>query len=210
MTQSHRTPQTQCASIEVELKFYVHEPEALRAKLESLRPSATSIESHCDTYFRHPCRDFAATREALRIRRVTTHPNAGESVTELCTEARVTYKGPHLPGLVKARRELEWSLEPSDAGGSNLETLLIHLGFEPVASVKKQRRSSQLIRAGREVTIAFDEVENVGSFVEVEVLAVGEEDVAAAREVVSGLASELGLHSPETRSYLSLLLSRKD
>jgi adenylate cyclase, class 2 len=200
--------QSQSASIEVELKFRVHDPKSLHTKLDSLSPSTASIEAHCDTYFRHPCRDFAATREALRIRRVTTRSVNHEGLTRESTEARVTYKGPHLPGLVKARRELEWSLEPSDAGGNNLEALLVHLGFEPVASVKKQRSSSQLMRAGREVTIALDEVESVGSFVEVEVLAVGEDDVAAAREIVAGVASELGLQSPEIRSYLSLLLSR--
>jgi adenylate cyclase, class 2 len=195
-------------AIEVELKFPVDEPALLRKKLQSMSATDLPSESHCDTYFRHPSRDFATTREALRIRRVTVRTISQAGITQESTEARVTYKGPHLPGLVKARRELEWSLEPSDPDGSNLQTLLVLLGFEPVASVKKSRLPFQLIRNGREVTIALDQVENVGSYAEVEVLALGEEEVADVREIVVGLADELGLKTPETRSYLSLLLSR--
>jgi adenylate cyclase, class 2 len=200
--------QSQAAPIEVELKFHIDAPEHLRQKLKSMNIGERSQETHCDTYFRHPCRDFAATREALRIRRITTRVQDADGITDVRTEARVTYKGPHLPGLVKARREMEWSLEPSDGGGENLQALLIQLGFEPVASVTKMRESSQLIRDGREVTVALDDVEKVGTYVEVEVIADGEQDVAMAREIVSGLANELGLKEPEPRSYLSLLLSR--
>ena len=50
------------------------------------------MQEHVDTYYNHPSRDFAETREALRIRRVDGVP-------------MVTYKGTKLPGEVKARRE---------------------------------------------------------------------------------------------------------
>ena len=63
----------------------------------------------------------------------------------------MTYKGPNLPGTVKARHELEWALHPSDPAGEQLEELLIRLGFEPVATVVKVRQSMVLLRevAGR-------------------------------------------------------------
>jgi adenylate cyclase, class 2 len=200
--------------IEVELKFCVPDVETLIAKLVQLQASDAGAESHCDTYFRHPCRDFAATREALRIRRITRHRSTkssgtGESVGTIDEpDTCVTYKGAHLPGNVKARRELEWSLEASDQDGANLQSLLLCLGFEMVATVKKQRRSRQLHRSGRDVIVALDLVENVGSYAEIEVLASDENDLEAAREVVSGLAEELGLATPEPRSYLTLLLNR--
>jgi adenylate cyclase class 2 len=58
------------------------------------------------------------------------------------------------------------------------------------------------------VIVALDQVENVGSYAEIEVLAADENDLQAARDVVSRLAEELGLSTPEPRSYLTLLLSR--
>jgi adenylate cyclase class 2 len=197
--------------IEVELKFCVPDVETLAAKLVKLQASEVEAESHCDSYFRHPCRDFAATREALRIRRITRHRpresiDTGGTIDE--PDTCVTYKGAHLPGNVKARRELEWSLEASDKDGTNLQSLLLSLGFEMVATVKKQRRSRQLHRSGRDVIVALDLVESVGSYAEIEVLAADENDLEAARKVVSGLAEELGLTTPEPRSYLTLLLSR--
>lgn len=194
--------------IEVELKFCVPDAEALIAKLVNLDACDVEAESHCDTYFRHPCRDFAATREALRIRRITRHRQDELGAMSDEQDTCVTYKGAHLPGNVKARRELEWSLEASDHDGTNLQSLLLCLGFEMVATVKKQRRSRQLRRSGRDVIVALDQVENVGSYAEIEVLAADENDLQAARDVVSRLAEELGLSTPEPRSYLTLLLSR--
>ena len=196
--------------IEVELKFCVPDVETLIAKLVQLQASDAGAESHCDSYFRHPCRDFAATREALRIRRITRHRSSESIDTGGATDEQdtcVTYKGAHLPGNVKARHELEWSVEASDHDGTNLQSLLLCLGFEMVATVKKQRRSRQLHRSGRDVIVALDLVESVGSYAEIEVLAADENDLEAAREVVSGLAEELGLTTPEPRSYLTLLLS---
>ena len=123
-------------SIEVELKFRVEEPAAMLEQLVNLGAIEGPIERHQDTYFRHPCRDFAQTREALRIRRVnlTTDP-AGQGAAK--GEARITYKGPHLVGPVKARRELEWQLDPSDPQGDQLQQLFELLGFGPVATVTK-------------------------------------------------------------------------
>lgn len=194
--------------IEVELKFRVEDLPLIEKRLTAMEASAGPIESHQDLYFRHPCRDFVATREALRIRRVGITGDDASGQTELAKETRVTYKGPLLPGNIKARRELEWSLQPSDPDGHQLQELLGCLGFEAVTTVRKRRYSMSLVREQREVTIAMDDVENVGSFVEVEVIAVGEQDVGVAREIVSQLATELGLSDPEPRSYLSMVLAK--
>ena len=58
----------------------------------------------------------------------------------------------------------------------------------------------------RQLTVAIDDVELVGRYVEVEVLAKREDDVPVARKAVTNLAMTLGLVTPEPRSYLSLLL----
>jgi adenylate cyclase, class 2 len=194
--------------IEVELKFRVDDQDVLVARLKSLGAVPGATESHRDLYFRHPCRDFVQTREALRIRRVVISRTSSNGHLETESQSRVTYKGPHLPGGIKARHELEWELNPSDPAGSQLEELLIRLGFEPVTTVVKERQSMLLIRDNREVTIALDEVVQVGNYVEVEVLATDESDLQAARELVGRLAAELDLTQPESRSYLSLLLGK--
>jgi adenylate cyclase, class 2 len=198
----------QQSSIEVELKFRVTDQASLANRLSQIGAVMNQQESHRDLYFRHPCRDFVQTREALRIRRVTITRAGSTSLLEPAHESRVTYKGPHLPGGIKARHELEWPLNPSDPDGEQLQELLIRLGFEPVTTVVKQRQSLSLTREGREITVALDEVEQVGSYVEVEVLATGECDVPVARELVGRLAAELNLTEPESRSYLSLLLGK--
>ncbi|MGV3486322.1 MAG: class IV adenylate cyclase [Planctomycetaceae bacterium] len=199
---------TRQASFEVELKFRIEDVEQLMQKLVHLQAVEQPSETHRDTYYRHPCRDFVQTREALRIRQVLTTANSASGQSHAVHEARITYKGPRLPGDIKARHELEWPLNPSDPGGGQMGELLTCLGFEPVATVVKTRRSMVLAREGRDVTVAIDQVEQVGSYAEVEVVADGERDVEAARGIVARLADELALSAPEARSYLSLLLAR--
>jgi adenylate cyclase class IV len=55
------------------------------------------------------------------------------------------------------------------------------------------------------VEVAVDEVDRLGSFVELEVLA-SEKTLDAARACVVSLAAELGLSVSERRSYLEMLL----
>jgi adenylate cyclase class 2 len=147
-----------------------------------------------DQYFAHPCRDFAKTDEALRIRTV-----GGKSF--------VTYKGPKLDATTKTRRELELPLHPNDADGSRFSELLALLGFTPVAVVRKTRRSFQISRAGCVVDGALDEVESVGTFVELELRA-DEASLDETKRVVSTLAAELDLGPSERRSYLEMLLEK--
>ena len=192
--------------IEVELKFVIEDKALLFDRLNALEAVPQPIENHQDLYFRHPSRDFAKTREALRIRRLLVTRMEDNGDTAIKQQARVTYKGTPLSDGIKARHELEWELQPSDPQGDNLQELLIRLGFEPVMTVVKERRPMLLLMQGREVTVAIDEVQNVGSYVEVEVIAVGEADVAAARAAVEKVAVELGLSKPESRSYLAMLL----
>ena len=112
---------------EVEQKHRVDDVAALDARLAERGVTLGPPVEQSDQYFAHPCRDFARTDEALRIRTV------GEA-------SFVTYKGPKLDATTKTRRELELPLDPSDADGSQFAELLTALGFTPVATVRKQRR----------------------------------------------------------------------
>jgi adenylate cyclase, class 2 len=148
-----------------------------------------------DRYFAHPCRDFARTDEALRIRTV------GAS-------SFVTYKGPKINVTTKTRRELELPLDPGDADGSQFAKLLAALGFTPVATVHKERRPFHIDHAGRRVEGALDDVDGVGTFVELELMA-DDADLAAAQQVIRDLADDLQLGPTERRSYLEMLLAKQ-
>ena len=93
-----------------------------------------------------------------------------------------------------SRMELE--TEVSDA--EVLKNILIHLDFSPVASVMKTRK---YMKCGR-FTACLDQVEGLGDFLELEVIA--EQEILSKME---DLLAILGYHMSDTvqTSYLSML-----
>jgi adenylate cyclase, class 2 len=182
---------------EVEQKFAAADLAAVEARLAELGAVVAAAKREVDEYYAHPARDFAVTDEALRIRSVTTE--AGEAVH------RLTYKGPKIDTATKTRRELELPLERGTA--PDWAELLAVLGFRPVAAVRKRRRKAQVAWQGRHVEVSLDEVEQVGTYVELELIAPAEE-VDQARACIASLAQKLALSGSERRSYLALLLGR--
>ncbi len=202
-------------SIEVEQKFRLAEPEVLLAKLLAAGATEIAIERHADTYYRHPSREFAQTREALRIRRITrsaadsalaadSSSLAAESTQS--PETRVTYKGPYCTTGVKARPELEWRLDPGDEDGRNMQSLFEFLGFTSVMTVRKIRRSFLIPHGGRELVVTIDNAELLGTFAEVETIAADEQEIEACRDRIRELADMLDLRSPEAKSYLTMAM----
>ena len=193
-------------NIEVEQKYHVDDADTLEQRLILLGAQEQPTQQHADTYYNHPSRDFAQSHEALRIRQCNGVP-------------LITYKGTKLPGAVKARREMEWRLDPGDPNGSNTEELFLLLGFRKVATVRKSRQSFVLNDSNAPFTITIDRVESVGCFAEIELVVeggnskdehsaadVGSNAIAAARQQIVQLAPKLGLHQDEPRSYLRMLL----
>lgn len=181
-------------SYEVEQKYHVDDLQALLGRLDKIGAKAGSVESHRDTYFNHPCRDFAETKEALRIRRIDGIPH-------------LTYKGRKLPGEIKARRELEWALGPGDSDGTQTEELWGMLGFRSVATVAKTRRNFRLADHLSKFAVMIDEVDRLGTFAEIELIVAEEPAVASARQEIADLAEQLGLIRDEPSSYLRMFLA---
>jgi adenylate cyclase class 2 len=203
------------SSIEVEQKFRLADPELLLAKLLAAGATEIAVEHHADTYYRHPSRDFAQTREALRIRRIARPTADSLSSAESASvadesspspETRVTYKGPYSTTGVKARPELEWRLDPCDEDGRNMQSLFEFLGFTSVMTVRKTRRSFLLSHGGRELVVTIDDAELLGTFAEVETIAAGEQEIESCRGRISELAEMLDLRSPEGKSYLTMAM----
>jgi adenylate cyclase class 2 len=147
-----------------------------------------------DQYFAHPCRDFVQTDEALRIR---TEGN----------NCFVTYKGPKVDKKTKTRQEIELPLGSAVADGEKFGELLHAIGFLPVATVHKIRRSFRIHFAGRDIEGAYDLVDRVGAFIELE-LKVDEAELEEAKRAISELAGKLDLGPSIRRSYLEMLLEK--
>ncbi len=182
--------------LEVEVKFAGADFGTLERRLNDWSAHEASPRVDVDHYFNAPDRDFAVTDEALRLRRI------GE-------RNFVTYKGPKREAQTKTRTEVEVPLADGDTAAADFTALLGHLGYRSVAIVRKTRRAFHLNRAGFALEITLDDVDGVGRFAELEILA-PEEQLDAARTVVLAAAAELGLTHQERRSYLELLLTARD
>lgn len=135
---------------EVEVKLRTdHAP--LRRRLDEAGADRLDAVRQEDVYYDAPHRQFASTDEALRLRR---ERRAGE------WHASLAYKGPRVDERSKTRSEAETAVE--DAGAA--QSILEGLGFEPAATVVKERERYALDG----YTIALDDVEGLGTFVEVE------------------------------------------
>ncbi len=156
--------------------------EALRSRLARLGATHEGDVVEEDVYYQHPCRDFAETDEALRVRR------AGG-------RCELTYKGPKEGGTVKARREE--TVEVGDCKA--IDAILEALGFRKVAVVRKKRSYYRMPG----VVVSLDEVEGLGCFAEVEAREGGEATVLEALKLLG-----LDRYPSTTKSYLELLLEK--
>jgi adenylate cyclase class 2 len=181
--------------LEIEMKFPGADFPALERRLAEWGAVAEPAIDEADHYFNAPDRDFAVTDEALRMRRIGP-------------TNRVTYKGPKRGTTGKTRTEIEVPLAGGDAAAADFARLLQALGYRPVAVVRKRRRIYRLQRGGFALEICLDEVEGLGRFAEVEIVA-PEEQLAAARTVLLETATALGLGGEQRRSYLELLLAAR-
>jgi adenylate cyclase class 2 len=179
--------------LEVEQKYPVADHAQLRAQLTALGCQFHLPLQQADLYFAHPARDFAQTDEALRLRR---------SGDDVC----ITYKGPKLDPTTKTRREIELPIAGDD-GYERYRELLEVLGFKAVMEVRKSRTPGMVAWEGVEIEVALDDVADLGTFIELELLA-SPNDLEAAKGHLASLAQRLGLESPERQGYLDLLFRK--
>ena len=181
---------------EVELKYRLTDHGQIERRLSELGAERGAEISQEDIYLSHPSRDFAATHEALRIRRVGS-------------DNRITYKGPRLCGPTKTREEIEIAVTSGDSAFQQLARLFDNLGFRPVAVVCKSRTPFHLHWRGQQVEIVLDAAVGLGLFAEIETLAESDSELPAAQAAIQALAQELGLTEVEPRSYLRMVLESR-
>lgn len=179
--------------LEVELKFIGVDPSRLERQLTELGAQLVGTLTQADEYFAHPSRNFAETDEALRIR------SEGDRRV-------LTYKGPKVPAAVKIREEVEVDVGPKQE--AELKRILEQLGFRSVAVVAKTRRSWQVSYSGKELKVEIDDVQQLGSFIEIESIT-DSHGVTETEAAILRLAGQLGLDKASKASYLGLLLGAK-
>ena len=180
--------------LEIEQK-YVH-PDLGQLENDLRRLGATPGEVHQETdhYLNAPDRDFARTDEAFRLRRVGPLNF-------------LTYKGPKQSGPLKKRIELEIPLPDGPEAAAQFLQLFAYLHYRPTFVVSKLRRYFHWTVDGFPVTICLDQVEDLGTYAEVEILVPPEQEQAAER-VIQHAARDLGLTQVEPKSYLQLRLEK--
>jgi adenylate cyclase class 2 len=181
-------------TFEVELKFPIADADEMTLQLLARGARRGGVVRQSDLYFQHPCRDFRQTHEALRLRKTVDG-------------LRITYKGPIIDSRTKMRRELELPVGRDPGDFNQFRELLTILGFEAVRGVEKTRAVYDLMWEGRQLELAVDAVDGLGTFLEIESMA-SDSDRDAARDAILQLAEKLGLKDPEKRSYLQLLIQQ--
>jgi len=180
---------------EVEQKFPAPDLEAIKHAIIQRGATEGPTVTQVDTYYAHPVRDYATTDEALRIRRVDD-------------KNVFTYKGPKIDATTKTRQEIELEFADGLAGAEQGDQLLESLGFRRVANVSKVRQTYHLQQADQSIEFALDTIAGLGTYVELEIIAEGEDEMQSAQQTIKTLATDLNLTQPERSSYLELLLEQ--
>ena len=175
--------------IEVEVKAHAPNLDEIAEKLIKIGARRVKEEYQEDLYFNAPHRDFAQTDEALRIRKI----KSGSS-----EEIYITYKGPKMDKVSKTRKEIEVAVEDP----LKVAEIFENLSFRPVATVHKNR----IIYTIGELIVTLDEVQGVGSFVEVEKEIEEGKDTQEALNEIFETYSKIGIKNGfERTSYLELM-----
>jgi adenylate cyclase, class 2 len=167
---------------EIEAKMKVADLELIRQRLVALKAVREGTELETNIFFDLPDAELRKAGKGLRIRVAI-----GDGDKTHCT---MTFKGPLLPGELKTREEIEFSMDNAQAA----QLLLERLGFVTTLSFEKRRETWQFEKC----KVELDLLPLLGTYVEIE--GPGDEQVLSARKAL-GL-TDLPLIST---AYVSLL-----
>jgi adenylate cyclase class 2 len=138
--------------IEVEKKFALPDPAALKAKLEQLGAKPGEPTRQIDAYYNAPHRDFLAPEAISEWLRIRTEDHG-------CS---INFKRWHpIDALIKTHAD-EYEIKVDDVEA--IRRLLEALDFRPLVTVDKTREEYKL----PEIEVVFDHVVDAGDFVEFE------------------------------------------
>lgn len=180
--------------IEVEKKFTLPDPEALKTALANCGAKPGDTTRQVDAYYNAPHRDFLAPERISEWLRIRTE-DRGSSLN---------YKRWHLADTGTNTHADEYETKIDDA--TAVQLLIEALDFKPMITVDKTREEWHL----PEVEIVFDHVVGAGTFVEFEFK--GDADnvqdaTARLEDFITSLEVDLG--EPVNRGYPHILLGRE-
>ena len=181
--------------IEVEIKLPLFRRSVTERTLTAFGFKPGNLVKESDFYFTSDFHDFMKTDEALRIRTCDNF-NTRETASFL------TYKGAKLDTVSTTRKELETRIDDAET----TREILISLGYKRLYPVTKLR---QYYHKGM-MTACVDQVEGLGSFLELEILVNTLEEKENALQSIEALLVDMGSSLRETtrKSYLAMLLSK--
>ena len=182
---------------EIEMKLPVKNLDDVKEQLRSKGFQEEALIRECDMYYNSLYHDVKKLGEALRIRK-STNLSTGK------LQAQINFKGKKIDDVSMSRQEYETLVENPET----MEKILIALGFEPAAGVQKIR----CYMKRDNMTACLDQVENLGDFLELEMIAPEESMRVRYLQGMEKLLIELGLSMKETvrTSYLSMLAGESD
>ena len=178
--------------IEVEIKLQVENKEKIEHDLQKLGFIPGYLVKESDIYFNSDTNDLRKRDMALRVR-------CCENLTTGETEAVMTFKGPKLDQVSMTRKELETEI----SNPLVCQEILQLLGYVLIYPVRKFRQYYHL----ENVTACVDQVEKLGDFLELEIIAEEEKERENALLQIEEILETLGYRIEDTirTSYLSML-----
>lgn len=178
--------------IEVEIKICINNMEDLNQELEYTGFLKGKLVKETDWYFDDMKGAFRQSDKALRIRQC-------ENLTLNESISYITYKGPKLDNISMTRKELEIQIDDARTGIEILQ----NLGFLPVFPVVKLRQYFHKDN----MTACLDQVENLGDFLELEIIVENEDEREEALNRIFLFLEKLGHGKDDIirTSYLSML-----
>ncbi len=175
--------------IEVEVKVRINDIVGMEQRLKGEGAEYKGMIKQADEYFDFTDMRIINSGGAFRVR-------AADG------KYRVTYKGVKKDKETTSREEIEIGIESA----AKMIEILEHMGFIRLCEIKKKRKSYLL--AG--LKISLDEVEGLGSFMEIEGMANTDAEYKAKKGEIFMLIDKLGVTSEDIsqKSYMELALNR--
>lgn len=181
------------STYEIEIKLPIADRDSVHAKLIRLGFQEKARIRECDMYYNSDYHDVKKLGEALRIRKST-------NLLTGITKAQINFKGKKIDKVSMSRQEYETVVEDAES----MEQILKSLDFLPVAGVSKTR----IYLKKEEMTACLDQVDGLGDFLELEVIAFEEASRETHLKNMEKLLTSLGLSIKDTvrTSYLGMLM----
>ena len=191
---------------EIELKAHVYDSESMKKLLMEKAAYSCAFEKEDIYWLRSKSSQSSSCLPApvskIRLRKESlTFPNGSKRETILAT-----YKAKEITDGIEVNEEVEFAVTPAN----EFECLLGAFGFVPES---RKRKCGWAFVSG-EITIELAEVDNLGFFIELEILydhvdegGKGENVITAAKEKLLVLLHDLGVGKDaiESRYYSQML-----